>query len=137
MRRRGVFSGGSTIPNICVGGNIRAKTRVFIDSCDHATHSEIFIGPCAQPGTPDVGYSFVLPAPKPEVVPFVPQRQLKVVGGKQSQHGIISIGWKRGRVAQLGEHLLCKRVRTFQTLHPLRCVFNVSNNFGESASRSK
>src|SRR5713101_2948528 len=43
----------------------------------------------------------------------------------------------RGRVAQLGEHLLCKRVRSFQTLHPLLCVFNVFNNFGESASRSK
>ena len=41
------------------------------------------------------GYGFVLPAPKPEVVPFVPQRGLKAVGGKQSQHGIISIGWKR------------------------------------------
>jgi hypothetical protein len=41
------------------------------------------------------GYGFVLPAPKPEVVPCVHQRRLKVVGGKQSQHGIISIGWKR------------------------------------------
>src|SRR6266481_679353 len=33
--------------------------------------------------------------------------------------------------------LLCKRVRSFQTLPPLLCVFNVSNNIGESASRSK
>jgi hypothetical protein len=43
----------------------------------------------------------------------------------------------RGRVAQLGEHLLCKRVRALQRLLPLRSVFNVFNNFGESASRSK
>jgi hypothetical protein len=44
---------------------------------------------------------------------------------------------KDGRVAQLGEHLLCKRVRALQRLHPLPSVFNVFNNFGESASRSK
>jgi len=42
-----------------------------------------------------------------------------------------------GRVAQLGEHLLCKRVRALQTLHPFLDFFNVFNNFGESASRSK
>src|SRR6266550_2625752 len=43
----------------------------------------------------------------------------------------------RGRVAQLGEHLLCKHEPAFQSFHPLLCAFNVSNNFGESASRSK
>ena len=35
-----------------------------------------------------------------------------------------------GRVAQLGEHLLFKRVRSIQTLPPLLCVFNVSNKLG-------
>jgi len=42
-----------------------------------------------------------------------------------------------GRVAQLGEHVLCKRTRALQRLFPLRSVFNVFNSFGESASRSK
>jgi hypothetical protein len=42
-----------------------------------------------------------------------------------------------GRVAQLGEHLLCKHEPSFQAFHPLLCAFNVFNNFGESASRSK
>jgi hypothetical protein len=42
-----------------------------------------------------------------------------------------------GRGAQLGEHLLCKRVRALQRLHPLPSVFNFFNNFWESASRSK
>ncbi len=37
----------------------------------------------------------------------------------------------------LGEHLLCERLRPFQKLHSLLYVFNVFNNFGESASRSK
>src|SRR6266403_6297157 len=43
----------------------------------------------------------------------------------------------RGRVAQLGEHLLCKHVRPFQRFLPLFCFSKVFNNFGESASRSK
>ena len=43
----------------------------------------------------------------------------------------------RGRVAQLGEHLLCKHEPPFQAFHPLLCVSNIFNNFRESASRSK
>jgi len=43
----------------------------------------------------------------------------------------------RGRVAQLGEHLLCKHEPAFQRILPLLSPSSVSNNFGESATRSK
>jgi hypothetical protein len=44
---------------------------------------------------------------------------------------------KPGSGTHSGEHLLCKRVRALQRLHPLLDVFNVFNKFRESASRSK
>jgi hypothetical protein len=46
-------------------------------------------------------------------------------------------GVSGGRVAQLGEHLLCKHELPFQRFLPLLSLSNDSNNFGESASRSK
>jgi hypothetical protein len=42
-----------------------------------------------------------------------------------------------GRVAQLGEHLFCKHEPWLQRFLPLLLLSNDSNNFGESASRSK
>jgi hypothetical protein len=42
-----------------------------------------------------------------------------------------------GRVAQLGERVLCKHEQPFQRFLPLFFLSNVFNNFGESASRSK
>jgi hypothetical protein len=42
-----------------------------------------------------------------------------------------------GRVAQLGEHLLCKLDRAVSGFHSFLYIFNVFNKFGESASRSK
>ena len=57
-------------------------------------------------------------------------------GSHSPTHLLESYGY-RGRVAQLGEHLLCKHEPPFQAFHPLLCVSNVFNNFGESASRSK
>ena len=54
-------------------------------------------------------------------------------GGKRFRINVTSCG----RVAQLGEHLLCKHEPTFQRFLPLLTLSYVSNNFGESASRSK
>ena len=54
--------------------------------------------PCRLAEAERVGYGFTLPTPKPEVVPSVPPRKLRVVSRKQPQDGILSIGWKKGGV---------------------------------------
>jgi hypothetical protein len=62
---------------------------------------------------------------------------LLLIDGGERRISVSAYAREPACVAQIGEHILCKHEPPSQRFLPLLNVSNVSNNFGESASRSK